>query len=95
MRVRIRIKRGSKVSRSGKKNRHLALLAASLLTPAALVAALLAVWRLAADLNWANRFAIRSGPFSHWQVWIAAAGVLQLCSHALNRYARDRNRALG
>jgi hypothetical protein len=52
------------------------------------VASVLALWRIAADLNFANSFAIASGLFSHWQVWLAAAILLQLCSRVLNRYGR-------
>jgi hypothetical protein len=59
-----------------------------MLTPAAVVALLLAFWRIAADMNWTNSFAIPSGLFSHWQVWMAAAVVLQLCARTLNRYGR-------
>jgi hypothetical protein len=46
------------------------------------------VWRLSADLKWAGEFAISRGLFSHWQVWIAVAGVLQTCASILNRYGR-------
>ncbi len=61
-----------------------------MLTPAAAMAAVLALWRIAADLNWTNSFAISSGLFSHWQVWLGAAILLQLCAHILNRYGRKR-----
>jgi hypothetical protein len=66
---------------------------AALLTPAAAMAAVLALWRIAADLNWANSFAIPSGLFSHWQVWLGAAAALQLCSRILNRYGKAGDRA--
>jgi len=61
---------------------------AALLTPAALVASVLAIWRILAGMNWTNSFAIPSGLFSHWEVWLGAAVLLQLCSHLLNRYGR-------
>jgi len=32
-----------------------------------------------------KEFAIH-GLFSHWQVWLGAAALLQLCSYALSRY---------
>ena len=51
--------------------------------------AVLALWRIAADLNWTNSFAISSGIFSHWQVWLGAAVALQLCARALNRYGKS------
>ena len=66
---------------------------AALLTPAALIASVLAAWRVAADLNFASRFAIPTGLFSHWQVWLGAAIGLQLCSRVLNRYGRGADQA--
>lgn len=89
--VRIRFARGPKVTKKRRKNRRIALAAASLLTPAAAMAGALGAWRVAADMNWAGSFAIRSGFFSHWQVWLGAALMLQLCSHALNRYGRSED----
>jgi hypothetical protein len=71
----------------------MALAVAALLTPAATVAAALALWRIGADLNWANSFAIPSGIFSHWQVWLGAAAALQFCSHLLNRYGKGAGNA--
>jgi hypothetical protein len=59
---------------------------AALLTPIGLIAFVLAIWRVAADLNWANSFAIPSGLFSHWQVWLGAAALLQVVSYLLDRY---------
>ena len=86
--VRIRFEKGPKLKREGRKNRRVALAFASFLTPAAVMAAALGIWRLAADLQWAGNFAIDSGLFSHWQVWLASSGVLQSGSHLLNRYGR-------
>ncbi len=71
----------------------MAVVAGALLTPAALVASVLALWRIAADLNFTNSFAIPSGLFSHWQVWLAAAVGLQLCSRVLNRYGQGGDAA--
>jgi hypothetical protein len=64
-----------------------------MVTPAAVVAMLLAFWRIAADLNWTASFAIPSGLFSHWQVWMAVAVLLQLCARTLNRYGRGEEAA--
>jgi hypothetical protein len=64
-----------------------------MLTPSAAIAAALALWRIGADLNWANSFAIPSGIFSHWQTWLGAAAALQFCSRILNRYGKGRDRA--
>src|SRR5215813_1630741 len=86
--VRIRFVNGPKLGQKRQTDRRAAQLAAAMLTPAALVAFVLAGWRIAADLNWTNSFAIPSGLFSHWQVWMAAATLLQLCSRMLNRYGR-------
>jgi hypothetical protein len=55
------------------------------------MALVLGIWRVAADLKWTQSFAIPSGLFSHWQVWMAVAVVLQLCSSVLNRYARGKD----
>jgi len=88
MKVRIRFSRGARVGIARRKNRRVALAVGALLTPAAVMACILALWRLAADLSWTNRFAISSGLFSHWQVWMGAAILLHFCSRALNRYGR-------
>ena len=87
--VRIRFGRGTKVGRKPRRPSRLALGVAGLLTPAAVLAAVLALWRIAADLNWTGSFAIESGFFSHWQVWLGAAVLLQVGAHLLNRYAKS------
>jgi len=87
--VRIRFGKGPKLgSKRAERGKQTALMAAAMLSPAALIASVLAIWRIAADLNFTNSFAIATGMFSHWQVWLATAVVLQLCSRMLNRYAR-------
>ncbi len=86
--VRIRFGRGPRVERKRGKNRRVALALAALLTPAAVMAAVLGFWRLAADLRWTGNFAIPNGLFSHWQVWFASAALLHLCSRALNHYGK-------
>jgi hypothetical protein len=86
--LRIRFGARHKVGKKSRGNRRVALAAASLLTPAAAVMAVLGLWRIAADLNWTGSFAISTGFFSHWQVWLAAAALLQFCARVLNRYAR-------
>jgi hypothetical protein len=86
--VRIRFARGPKIVQGRRKNQRLAVTVAALLTPTALLAGALALWRVAADLNFAGSFAISTGPFSHWQFWLAAAIALQVCSRMLNRYGR-------
>ena len=91
--VRIQFGKGPRVAKTKGKNRRLALLVAALLTPVCLLSFVLAVWRVAADLNWAYSFAIPTGLFSHWQVWLAGAVVLQGCAHLLNRYGQGGGQA--
>jgi hypothetical protein len=91
--VRIRFANSPKVGRKRQQDRRLALVLAALLPPSALAAGILAIWRIAADLNLTNSFAISSGIFSHWQVWLAAAVALQLCARALTRYGKSNDPA--
>ena len=55
---------------------------------------MLALWRIAADLKSTNSFAIPSGLFSHWQVWlgaaVAAATVLARAEPLRQRRGRGR-----
>ncbi len=87
--IRIRFGPGPKVAKGRRKNRRAALAVAALLTPAAAMALVLGFWAIAADLSWTSSFAISSGLFSHWQVWLGGAAVLQSCSRILNRYGKD------
>ena len=87
--VRIRFGRGPRVGVKRRRNQRLALAVASLLTPAAFLTSMLALWRIAADMSWTGSFAISTGVFSHWQVWMGMAAVLQFCSHLLNRYGKS------
>ena len=87
--VRIRFGRGTKVGNKPRRPSRIALGVAGLLTPAAVLATVLGLWRIAADMNWTGTFAIPDGFFSHWQVWLGAAVLLQLCAHLLNRYAKS------
>jgi hypothetical protein len=86
--VRIRFRSGARVRHKRRKNQHVALAMAALLTPGALMACALAFWRLAADLNAAGQFPIPDGLFSHWQVWLTLAASLQVCATLLNRYGK-------
>jgi len=87
----VRIRLGKRKHRDARRarNRRTALAIAALLTPAALMFFVLAFWRIAADLKWTGSFAIASGVFSHWQVWLGGAVLLQFCSYALNRYGKS------
>ena len=91
--VRIRFGRGRQVQRGKGKNRKLALALSALLTPGAVMACVLGLWRLAADMQWTGEFGISSGLFSHWQVWLTFAALLQYVAWALNRYGRDHDQA--
>ena len=86
MTVRIRLRYGPRLARKNRKNQHVALALATLLSPAAVTAWALALWRLAADLGIAGQFAISTGLFSHWQVWTAIGGLLKFAAILLNRY---------
>ncbi|MFB3779608.1 MAG: hypothetical protein ACE141_18460 [Bryobacteraceae bacterium] len=76
----------------GAVERAFALALGAVLTPASAMAAALAFWRLGSDLNWTGQFAISRGLFSHWQVWLAVAVLLQLGASVLNRYGRGGGR---
>jgi hypothetical protein len=54
----------------------------------------LACWRLGSDMKWTGEFAISQGIFSHWQVWLAMAIVLQLVASLLNRFGRGGREAI-
>lgn len=88
MQVRIQLRSETRVRQKRRKNQHVALALASLLTPAAVMACVLALWRLAADLSVTGQFPIRDGLFSHWQVWLTVAAALQFSAVVLNRYGK-------
>lgn len=91
--VRIRFARGPAVRKrnSDEGIANLAQAAAALLTPAAVMALVLGLWRIAADLKLTSSFYIASGPLSDWRFWLAAAVLLQVCSHYLNRYGKSKD----
>ena len=91
--VRIRFGKALKVEKKGRKNRRMALAAAVLLTPAAFLTGVVGVWRVTDDLGFTAGFAISSGVFSHWQVWLASAVLLQVCARLLNRYGKSGDAA--
>jgi len=81
--VRIRITRGPQVD-------QLTLGLAGLLTLVSVACLSLSIWKILADLDWAGGFFIRSGIFSHWQVWIGATVLTQLVSFRLSRRSQRR-----
>jgi len=86
MLVRIRLQRGPTIRPKKRKNRHVALASAALLTPSAVTAFVLSMWRLGNDLGITRSFAIRTGLLSHWQVWLAISVAIQFLAVLLNRY---------
>lgn len=71
-------------------SRQLANTLIALLTPAAVVAFVMGLWRVCADLGWAGAFLIADGFFSHWQVWIALSIALKMLSSALIAWGSPR-----
>jgi hypothetical protein len=91
--VRIRFGRGRQVLVNKGKNRSVALALSALMTPAAVMASALGLWRLTADMQLTGEFGIATGLFSHWQVWMVFAALLQGGAWALNRYGHDQARS--
>lgn len=92
--VRIRFSRGPIINRKHRRDEGLGGLGvavAAFLTPAAVMALALGMWRLSADLKLTSSFFITSGPLSDWRVWFATAALLQLCSHYLNRISKGKD----
>ena len=56
------------------------------LTPLAVLAGALGVWRLAADPGWTTHFFIARGLLSHSQVWFTVAIVVRASSQGLKRW---------
>src|SRR4051812_27677675 len=86
MTVRLQLRYGQALRKAQYINRLIAVGLASLLTPASLMALVLGFWRLGADLNITGAFAISRGIFSHWQVWMALAIVMQAAAIVLGRF---------
>ena len=59
----------------------------ALLVPAALMAYVMGLWRVASDMSVASPFPM-TGLFSHWQVWIVVGVMLHLASSSFSRYGR-------
>jgi len=69
------------------------LLLGLLLTPVAVAAGALAVWRFGVDTGWTRTFFIAEGFFSHWQVWCLLAMSAEICAQSLRRGIAARVRA--
>ncbi|MEY2536599.1 MAG: hypothetical protein QOG67_339 [Verrucomicrobiota bacterium] len=66
-----------------KASEETADLLVALMSPAAVIALVLGLWRLTADLEWTGSFLISNGFFSHWQVWLVLAVALKMGASAL------------
>ncbi len=86
--VRIRLRVGPQVKGTRNLDSKLAYAMASLLTPAAVLCFVIALWRLLSDLNFAAEFMITTGLLSRWQVWVALGDAIQRASAYLARYGR-------
>jgi hypothetical protein len=64
---------------------------AAALSPIAVLAGTLALWRLGADLSWMSNFPVQKGPFSQWLVWMGLAIVLRLAASKVERGAGARS----
>lgn len=84
MTLRIRFGQGRLVKRRREHQGELAQATASLLTPACVMAYVLAFWRLAADIGVTSDSGLQ-GVFSHWQLWLVLAVGLHWSSRNLNR----------
>lgn len=90
--VRIKLRVWPKVMAKRNLDSTIASAVASLLTPAAVLCFVVALWRLLADANITEEFVIRGGLLSHWQVWLALGLVIQTVSVLLDRYGRRPER---
>ncbi len=84
--VRLRIKLGTFRAFQGPEAAQHMLTLRRWLASASAVALVTALWRLAYDLDLTGRFAISEGLFSHWQVWMALAVLLQILDAMLGRF---------
>lgn len=62
----------------------------TLLSPMAVIAALMACWRFGADAGWTDSFVVADGLMSHWQVWLALAIGIQWFAIRLDRRMKQR-----
>jgi hypothetical protein len=73
----------SLVRRSVASSAQAADVLVALVTPSAVIAFVMGLWRLTADLGWTETFPITAGFFSHWLVWVALAIGLKFGADAL------------
>ena len=85
--VRVKWQYGTWLEKFRHAHRQATLTSAFFLNALSVGAYVLGFWRLGADLSLTGEFAISRGLFSHWQVWLSLAVVLQVIGVSLNRYA--------
>ncbi len=61
------------------------------LTPVAVLAAVLGAWRLGADPGWTSDFFIADGLLSRYPLWFAVSIAAQISSFLLNRWVTNQN----
>lgn len=83
--VRIRLTKGRPLTYKSGKNRKFALAFGGLLVPFAVIAYVMGVWRLAADMGAAGGMGLE-GVWSHWQVWLPLAALAHLVATTLTKY---------
>lgn len=83
--VRIKIAKKRTIGAVGPAVAEVTELVGALMTPASVLAFVFAAWRLAADLGMAGQFAIASGAFSHWMVWLAVGVLFQAIGASVRR----------
>ncbi|HYZ85386.1 MAG TPA: hypothetical protein VE621_13335 [Bryobacteraceae bacterium] len=76
--MKIKINPEPRIAAVAPKMAEITDLFAALMTPASLLAFVFGAWRLAADLGFAGQFAIDTGVFSHWMVWMAIGCLIQV-----------------
>jgi len=91
--VRLQLGTGRRFRRGRGKNRQVASAFGALLVPAALMAYVMGIWRLASDMGLAGEFG-GAGIFSHWQVWMILGAAVHLTGYALTRYGRGGKLAM-
>jgi hypothetical protein len=61
------------------------------LTPVAVLAGALGLWRFGADMGWTSHFFIADGLFSRYQFWLAAAIGAHASALIVNRWVANRS----
>lgn len=92
--VRIRISAGPDSFLRRRYDAKFAMACAGLLTPAAVLCFVMALWGVLADTGFAKEFVFAEGLLSHWQVWLALGVLVQGLGIALDKYGKQALRTL-